>query len=216
VRTKPSSAPSPRRTELLDACYAYLLEHGLTGLSLRPLAAATGTSPRVLLYLFGSKDELLRQLLARARHEQVGMMTAVLREPGRANDAAHPVCAAGDGFDTLVERLWAFLSAPEQRPMVRLTYEAFLMSLSHAPGPWAGFAGEAAREWLDLLVRAQPPGTPPALAQARATRALALIRGLLLDLLACEEPRRVQSALTVGTEGPVPATPPPPPRTAPR
>ncbi|MEV0911586.1 TetR/AcrR family transcriptional regulator [Streptomyces hokutonensis] len=202
--TPPSSAPSPRRTELLDACYAYLLEHGLTGLSLRPLAAATGTSPRVLLYLFGSKDELLRQLLARARHEQVGTMATVLTKAG------------GDDVDALVDRLWAFLSAPEQRPMVRLTYEAFLMSLSHDPGPWAGFAGEAAREWLDLLVRAQPPDAPPALAQARATRALALVRGLLLDLLACEEPGRVRSALTIGTEEPAPPTPPPPPRTAPR
>ncbi|SEE10544.1 DNA-binding transcriptional regulator, AcrR family [Streptomyces sp. 3213] len=202
--TPPSPAPSPRRTELLDACYAYLLEHGLTGLSLRPLAAATGTSPRVLLYLFGSKDELLRQLLARARHEQVGTMAAVLTEAG------------GDDFDALVDRLWAFLSAPEQRPMVRLTYEAFLLSLGRDPGPWAGFAGEAAREWLDLLARAQPPGTPPALAQARATRALALVRGLLLDLLACEEPERVRSALTLGTGEPAPATPPPPPGTAPR
>ncbi|WP_416965747.1 TetR/AcrR family transcriptional regulator, partial [Streptomyces sp. Agncl-13] len=160
--TTPSSPPSlpsppplssPRRTELLDACYAYLLEHGLTGLSLRPLAAATGTSPRVLLYLFGSKDELLRQLLARARHEQLAMMAAVLAEPDNA--AGTP----GDGFDALAESLWTFLSAPEQRPMVRLTYEAFLLSLSHDPGPWAGFAGEAARDWLDLLVRTQPPST---------------------------------------------------------
>jgi len=194
VGTTPSSPPSPpplsspRRTELLDACYAYLLEHGLTGLSLRPLAAATGTSPRVLLYLFGSKDELLRQLLARARHEQLAMMAAVLAEPD--NSAGTP----GDGFDALAESLWTFLSAPEQRPMVRLTYEAFLLSLSHDPGPWAGFAGEAARDWLDLLVRTQPPDTPPALAEARATRALALIRGLLLDLLACGDDGRVRTA----------------------
>ncbi len=184
MATTPSSPPSPsspRRTELLDACYGYLLEHGLTGLSLRPLAAATGTSPRVLLYLFGSKDELLRQLLARARREQLGMMAAVLAEP------------AGDGFDALTESLWTFLSAPEQRPMVRLTYEAFLLSLSHDPGPWAGFASEAARDWLDLLVRAQPPDTPPALAETRATRALALIRGLLLDLLACGDDGRVRT-----------------------
>ncbi|MFG2371341.1 TetR/AcrR family transcriptional regulator [Streptomyces sp. NPDC048504] len=186
--SSPPAPPSPRRTELLDACYGYLLEHGLTGLSLRPLAAATGTSPRVLLYLFGSKDELLRQLLARARHEQLGMMAAVLAKPDNT------VGTAGDGFDALADSLWTFLSAPEQRPMVRLTYEAFLLSLSHDPGPWAGFAGEAARDWLDLLVRAQPPGTPPALAETRATRALALIRGLLLDLLACGDDDRVRTA----------------------
>ena len=188
------SPPSARRTELLDACYGYLLEHGLTGLSLRPLAAATGTSPRVLLYLFGSKDELLRQLLARARHEQVGMMAAVLAEPTNATNPTNAAGTTDDGFDALTESLWTFLSAPEQRPMVRLTYEAFLLSLTHDPGPWAGFAAEAARDWLDLLVRAQPPGTPSTLAETRATRALALIRGLLLDLLACGDDDRVRAA----------------------
>jgi AcrR family transcriptional regulator len=186
----PSSSPpsSPRRAELLDACYGYVLEHGLTGLSLRPLAAATGTSPRVLLYLFGSKDDLLRELLARARHEQVALVAAAL-DPATAPEAA--------GFEALADRLWTWLSAPEQRAMVRLTYEAFLYSLSRDPGPWLGFAGESVTEWLDLLVRAQPD-TPRAAAEARATRALALVRGLLLDLLACDETGRVRKAAGSG------------------
>ncbi|TCO60499.1 TetR/AcrR family transcriptional regulator [Actinocrispum wychmicini] len=179
--------PSPRRTELLDACYRYVLEHGLIGLSLRPLAAAAGSSPRVLLYLFGSKDGLVRELLARARRDQVRMVTAVL----------DPNTAPVSGFQVLVERLWMWLSAPEQRPTVRLTYEAFLLSLSSDPGPWAGFAGDAVRDWLDLLVQAQP-GTPLPEAEANATRALALIRGLLLDLLACEQPDRVRGAVQAG------------------
>jgi len=189
VGTTSSPPPSPRRAELLDASYAYLLEHGLQGISLRPLAAATGTSPRVLLYLFGSKDELLRELLARARREQLDLMAGALG--GDTSD---------NGFEALSARLWAFLSAPAQRPMVRLTYEAFLLSLSHDPGPWSGFAAEAAHDWLSLLVRAQPD-TPPDVAEARATRALALVRGLLLDLLACEEPARVAAAVSCPEEG---------------
>jgi len=176
---------SPRRAELLDACYAYVLEHGISGLSLRPLAAATGTSPRVLLYLFGNKDHLVRELLARARHEQVALVAGAL-DP-----------STGSGFDALVDRVWALLSAPEQRPMVRLTYEAFLHSLRHDPGPWLGFAAESAHDWLDLLIRAQPD-TPRPLAEARATRALALVRGLLLDLLAGAEPARVAAAVKPG------------------
>ncbi|MET7484771.1 TetR/AcrR family transcriptional regulator [Streptomyces sp. NPDC005538] len=220
MSTTTSSPPSPRRAELLDACYAYLLEHGLTGLSLRPLAAATGTSPRVLLYLFGSKDALLRELLGRARHEQVASMRAVLDKAGKAGGETADE-AGSNGYDTLVDQLWAFLSAHEQRPMVRLTYEAFLLSLGHTPGPWAGFAGEAAREWLDLLIRAQAPGTPAALAEARATRALALVRGLLLDLLACEEEERVAAAVQDPEreqgQGPKAGpTPPPPADTPPR
>jgi hypothetical protein len=101
------------------------------------------------------------------------------------------------GFEALIDRQWTWLSAPEQRAMVRLTYEAFLHSLSHNPGPWKGFAAESARDWLDLLCRAQPD-TPPALAEAKATRVLALVRGLLLDLLACDEPGRVTAAAAPG------------------
>jgi AcrR family transcriptional regulator len=178
---------SPRRAELLDRAYDYVLDHGLAGLSLRPLAAATGTSPRVLLYLFGSKDGLVRELLARGRQEQVAQMTAVF-------DSGLPPSVGDAAVSVLADRLWSFLSAPERRASVRLTYEAFLASVGHEPGPWQGFAAEQLRDWLDLLCRAQPD-TPPALALARATRALALVRGLLLDLLACEEPDRVASAL---------------------
>ncbi|MGF7239029.1 MAG: TetR/AcrR family transcriptional regulator [Frankia sp.] len=175
---------SPRRAELLDACYGYLLEHGLAGLTLRPLAVATGTSPRVLLYLFGSKDALVRDLLARARREQLALITATIEQEPHA------------GFEVVVERLWQLLSALEQRAMVRLTYEGFLASLRGDPGPWQGFAAESARDWLELLIRAQP-GVRRPVAQARATYALALIRGLLLDLLACDEPDRVTAAATL-------------------
>jgi AcrR family transcriptional regulator len=175
---------SPRREHLLDACYAYVVARGLSGLSLRPLAAATGTSPRVLLYLFGSKEALVRQLLARARQEQQALVAGAL-DPTRG--------AVVEEFDVLVARLWETLSAPEQRPMVRLTYEAFLRSLDRDPGPWKGFAAESARDWLNLLVSAQP-SVPRALAEARATRELALVRGLLLDLLACDDPDRVGAA----------------------
>jgi AcrR family transcriptional regulator len=186
----PPAVPSRRRTELLDGAYAYVLRHGLTGLSLRPLAAAIGTSPRVLLYLFGSKDHLVRELLARARREQLAVVSAAL-DPGGVPDGAP------DRFGSLADRVWALLSAPEQRPMVRLTYEGFLLSLGSDPGPWRGFAAEQARDWLELLIRAQP-GVPRLVAESRATRALALIRGLLLDLLACDEPRRVAEAVRTG------------------
>ena len=49
---------SGRKAELLDRAYAYVLEHGLADMSLRPLATAIGSSPRVLLFLFESKDNL--------------------------------------------------------------------------------------------------------------------------------------------------------------
>jgi hypothetical protein len=70
-----------------------------------------------------------------------------------------------------------------------------LFSLSHDPGTWAGFAAESARDWLELLCRAQPD-TSRAEAEVKATRILALVRGLFLDLLACDEPARVAASAT--------------------
>jgi len=122
------------------------------------------------------------------RREQISLLKDAL-----ALDSAPP---AG-WFGELAGRLWNLLSAPEQRALVRLTYEAFLRSVSRDPGPWQGYAAETARDWLDLLVRAQPD-TPRALAEARATRALALIRGLLLDLLASDDLERVTAAVHAG------------------
>jgi AcrR family transcriptional regulator len=201
VASQPAGSPpagsppagSPRRAELLDASYAYLLEHGLAGLSLRPLAKATGTSPRVLLYLFGSKEQLVRLLLARARREQVHLVAEAL-----GGTAAEPA-GAGVPLDVgaVADRVWALLSAPEQRPMVRLTYEAFLRSVSRDPGPWQGYGAETARDWMDLLIAAQPD-VPREQAEATATRTMALIRGLLLDLLAYDDPGRVSAAVRAG------------------
>jgi AcrR family transcriptional regulator len=52
-----------RREELAEAATDYALEHGLIGLSLRPLAEAIGTSDRMLLYHFDDKDDLVATIL---------------------------------------------------------------------------------------------------------------------------------------------------------
>ena len=64
------------RQGLLDACTDYALEHGLPD-RLGPLAAAAGTSSRMLIYHFATRDGLLREILGRARQRQVA---ADLRE----------------------------------------------------------------------------------------------------------------------------------------
>jgi AcrR family transcriptional regulator len=47
--TADTQVPSARREELLELAHRYALRHGLAGISLRPLAEAIGSSPRVLL-----------------------------------------------------------------------------------------------------------------------------------------------------------------------
>ncbi|MBV7266692.1 TetR/AcrR family transcriptional regulator [Erythrobacter ani] len=55
--------PALSRETLLPKLAAHVLEHGLGGASLRPLAKAAGTSDRMLIYHFGNKEQLVIDLL---------------------------------------------------------------------------------------------------------------------------------------------------------
>jgi AcrR family transcriptional regulator len=72
---------SSQRDELLDKVTAHVLEHGLIGLSLRPVAAAVGTSDRMLIYHFTSRDALVSSVVARATDIAVGEVNVL---PGAA------------------------------------------------------------------------------------------------------------------------------------
>ena len=62
--------PDPeRRQELLEAVVEYVLKNGLTGLSLRPLAKGVGTSARMLLYHFESREKLLALIIDTIREQ---------------------------------------------------------------------------------------------------------------------------------------------------
>jgi AcrR family transcriptional regulator len=170
---------SARRDELLERAYAHVLEHGIAAMSLRPLAREIGSSPRVLLYLFGSKDGLVRALLSRARIDEL----VQLRE--RAPDEPHDLA-------TTVAELWAWLAAPEHGGLLRLWVEAYGRSLVEPNGPWAGFARATVEDWLDLLSGASNPTTA-----AQRTLALAVLRGAFLDLLASGDGERTGAAVAL-------------------
>ncbi len=174
-------APSARRAQLLELAYGYVLEHGISDLSLRPLAAAIGSSPRVLLFLFGSKDGLIRALLDRARADELSVVDGV-------------------GTGTLPEvaaRVWDWLADPRRRPLLGLWVEGYARSLVDPEGPWSGFAQSTVDDWLRLLAAAQPAAIRrTAAGRAEATAVLAVLRGALLDLLATGDARRTTAAVT--------------------
>ena len=171
--TSAERAPSARRDELLEAAYRYVLEHGLADVSLRPLAVAVGSSPRVLLFLFGSKEGLVRALLARARVDE---LAALSRVRGSADDGR-----------TVGETVWAWLVSAEHRALLRVWVEAYARSVVDPTGPWAGFARSTVADWLDVLT--------PAGDEADRTLLLAVLRGALLDLLATGDAERTTAAV---------------------
>jgi AcrR family transcriptional regulator len=203
VASNPVPAPEPpssaRRAELLDLAYQYAVQRGRSDITLRPIAAAIGSSPRVLIYLFGSKEGLIRALLGRSRTEEIALL-AELRESGSSAQ------------DTLAEatlRIWSYLADEARRPLLRLWLDGYARSLSQPAGPWAGFAGDSVRDWLALLAdmqAAEMRDTPAGLAER--TLVLAVLRGALLDLLSTDDEPRTTAAvrsliapLTAGRRG---------------
>jgi AcrR family transcriptional regulator len=169
---------SARREELLEAAYQYVLGNGLADMSLRPLAKEIGSSPRVLLFLFGSKEELIRELLAKAREEELSYL-----------ERLRPGGLAATGRD-----VWAWLADPSHRALLSLWVEGYARSLFGEPGPWADFGRDTVRDWLDLLAGRQTDADGPD-AVAERTLLLAVLRGALLDLLATGEAERITSAV---------------------
>lgn len=162
------------RERLLDACTDHALEHGLPD-RLGPFVAATGASSRMLIYHFGTRDGLLREVLQRARERQVAAWTGLLRpRPGEPYPA------------TLLEA-WAAMSGPEGRPYLRMFGR--LQEGDGAP-LWPGFRRTATTDWLGPLEEGMGSLGRPEL----ATVVLAVIRGLFMDLDATGDVERVDAA----------------------
>lgn len=180
------SVPSARQVQLLESAYRYVLDHGLTDLSLRPLATAIGTSPRVLLFLFGSKDGLVRALLARARADELAVMQ-------------HLHHAGGDrpiGLAQAIHEIWAWLSDPTHRPLLRLWAEAYVRSLHDPNRAMARFARTTVDDWLQILAACQSDAVRDTdRGISGRTLALAVLRGALLDLIATGEEQRITAAV---------------------
>jgi len=174
VTVAQENSPSPRKEELLEAAYRYVVDHGISAMSLRPLAAEIGTSPRVLLFLFGSKDALVGALLARARRDE---LTLVDRSGATRGDAT-----------VLGRELWDWMRRPDNRGVLRLWVDAYARSLVEPEGPWHDFAAATVRDWLRIL-------TDAGLDRTTATAVLALLRGALLDLLATDDAARTTRAV---------------------
>lgn len=162
-------------------------------MSLRPLAAAIGSSPRVLLFLFGSKDGLVRSLLSRAREDELALLGRA--QGGAQGDGSEPDGSEAD-LAAAVRTTWEWLAASEHYPLLTLWAEAYARSLTEPDGPWAGFARQTVEDWLGVLAASQDRGyRETGAGAAERTLALSVLRGALLDLLATRDVARTTAAL---------------------
>jgi AcrR family transcriptional regulator len=181
VETEPSSgAPGPGgRAALLGRVVDHLAQVGAHDLTLRGLAAAVGTSHRMLIYHFGSIDGLVTAVVAEVEQRQRAAL---------ADLAADPDAELGE----LARAFWARTMAPELRQFERLFFELYGRLLRRE--------GRVAAEmlvtpWLDAVEQmGVARGYDARTARALGRLGTAVTRGLLLDLLATEDAEGVDDA----------------------
>ncbi len=182
---RPALAPADPRGRLLAATFDYVVDHGVGDLSLRRLAAAIGSSHRMLIYHFGSKDGLLVELVGAVEARQRQVMAELGGE--LEGELADPT--------DLVRRMWAGLADPALWPLERLFFELYGRALQGDPAV-APFLDGIVESWLEPATElGRRMGLRRAEARDQARLGLAVIRGLLLDLLATGDRAGVDRAL---------------------
>jgi AcrR family transcriptional regulator len=171
---------SGTRTKLLDGTVDYILRHGLTDLTLRPLAAALKTSPRMLIYFFGSKEQLVTEALARARVRQQQELARLVLTEGRRRDR--------------LGKAWDVWSSEANTKYAWFFFDVYASAMRNRKR-FPGFLEQLVKGWLPFFEQALAgAGVEPERRSPLATLISAIIRGLHLDLLATGEKTRIDGA----------------------
>ncbi|MBA2282509.1 MAG: TetR/AcrR family transcriptional regulator [Actinomycetota bacterium] len=161
-----------RRDELLAALIDAFAAGGIGGRSLRDVAAAVGTSHRMLLHHFGSRDELLLAIVEEVERRQTATLGDLPDDPADA-----------------VAAMWADLRRPELRTFERLFFECYARG-AQGEAPFTRLVPGAVDGWLAQVDERAGGGTDPAMVRL----GLAVTRGLLLDLVATGDEAGVDAA----------------------
>jgi AcrR family transcriptional regulator len=175
--------PQPhKRAELLDALTTYALTHGISGVSLRDAASAVGTNARMLVYHFGSRDQLVVELLERARGQQEDLLRAAIDDEPEL------------GTIEKLTRIWHTLSSKRHEGYARLFFEAYGLGIQGRPEYSVALKGTVTflHELVEgMLVR---DGMVRPEARAFSSMIAAGLRGFVLDVLATGDRTRVNAA----------------------
>jgi AcrR family transcriptional regulator len=168
----PRPPDEARRAELLDALIDAFANGGVGGRSLREVATAVGTSHRMLLHHFGSRDELLLAVVQEVERRQARMLVDLPDDPAAAFTA-----------------MWDDLRRPEVRPLERLFFECYSRG-AQGEDPFTRLLPGAVDGWLADVDERTSGAVDPAFVRL----GLAVTRGLLLDLVATGDDVAVDAA----------------------
>ncbi|MGW4566852.1 TetR/AcrR family transcriptional regulator [Streptomyces sp. NPDC004561] len=169
--------PDPaKRRALLEGVREYVMRNGLADLSLRPLAQALGTSDRMLLYYFGTKERMVAEALGIFERRPILRARRLLQTSGSPADPA--------GLRRFMEEVWRHYGDPEVRAALPLYLEVMSASVLH-PDRYGPVMRDILTEWTDLLTSLfRGLGMAEDRARTQATLLTGAVFGLLVAPLA--------------------------------
>jgi AcrR family transcriptional regulator len=126
----------------------------------------------MLLHHFGSREDLLVAIVEEVERRQMGLLTELPADPAESFAA-----------------MWADLRRPELRESERLFFECYARA-AQGEKPFARMVPGAVDGWLAEVEAVADGPVDPALARL----GLAVVRGLLLDLVATDDDAGVGAA----------------------
>jgi AcrR family transcriptional regulator len=165
---------------LREGAADYVLANGLGDLTLRPLAKALKTSARMLVYHFGSREGLLREILGCVRDREDARIQSWF-----ASARTPPT------MSQFLRWLWKEYATPPRRPALRLLFELYALALRN-PRKYPGVLEDPLVSWQKLAGKTRIAGSR---GRVEATLLLAATRGLLLDYCATGDHARGERAL---------------------
>lgn len=187
----PKRVKAHQRSYLLSAALDYIRTREAPDFSLREIAAAIGTSHRMLVYHFGSREGLLIEIVRSFEAEQLERLNALLE------DDARPLMQR-------LQEMWRAFCSPTMWPREKLFFEIYGYALQ-GKGETTAFLHELVDAWLaPLETIAAGIGVESDERRASAGLLLAVTRGLLLSLLASGNLHEVDASMQHFLENYVP------------
>jgi AcrR family transcriptional regulator len=169
---------SMRKAVLLESLIAYLVRRGVADVSLRPMAAAVGTSARLLIFHFRSKEQLLVEVLDEMQARLQRSLGELLSEPGAADSAP-------------LRQFWDWALKDPNFAQLRVLYQLHILAAQDHK-TYGRYLKRNALNWLELVQTVlKPAQRSPAL----ATLIVAVFDGLFLEVMGTGDRRRASGAL---------------------
>ncbi|HTD59971.1 MAG TPA: TetR/AcrR family transcriptional regulator [Gemmatimonadaceae bacterium] len=162
-----------RKAQLLSAAVDYFVAHGVADLSLRPMAATLGTSARLLIFHFGSKEHLILEVLGEIQRRLQASFQGLVetRSP--------------------IKSYWLWATRAENLPSLRLLYEVQIIAIQN-PRVYGRYLEQHATDWLAIAEAAMSKSLR---SRTMATLCIAVFDGLFLELLSTGDRARTTRAL---------------------